>query len=246
MPLKNTWLPGESFTAADVNEIADAVNENTTGVAGKADSARTVTAGTGLTGGGDLTENRTLAADFGTGAGKVCQGNDTRLSDARTPTAHNHAASNITSGTLAIGRIPVGTSSTTVAAGNDSRIVNAVQAGNAALTDARPALGPTVESVASSGTPTPAIASASHQYNLTALAANATFGAPTGTPVDGGTLMLRVKDNGTARTLAFNAAFRALGITLPTTTTANKTLYIGCRYNAADSVWDCLAVGVQG
>lgn len=234
MPLKNTWLPGESFTAADVNEIADAVNGNTTGVAGKADSARTVTAGTGLTGGGDLTANRTLAADFGTGAGKVCEGDDARLSDARTPTAHNHAASNITSGTLAIARIPTGTTSSTVCIGNDTR-----------LSDARPALGPTVQSVTSSATPTPAISSASHQYNVTALAANATFGAPTGSPVDGGTLMLRVKDNGTARNLAFNAAFRALGVTLPTTTTANKTLYIGCRYNSADSKWDVLAVGLE-
>ena len=32
--------------------------------------------------------------------------------------SHNHAASNITSGTLAIGRIPTGTTSSTVALGN--------------------------------------------------------------------------------------------------------------------------------
>lgn len=234
MPLKNTWTAGESFTAADVNEIADAVNGNTSGVAGKAAASVTISAGTGLTGGGDLSAPRTLAADFGSGAGKVCQGDDSRLSDARTPTAHQHNASDINAGTLAIARIPVGTSGSTVAAGNDTR-----------LSDARRSLGPTVESTASSSTPTPAIASASHQYNLTALAANATFGAPTGTPVDGGVLMLRVKDNGTARTLAFNAAFRALGVTLPTTTTANKTLYIGCRYNSADSKWDVLAVGLE-
>jgi hypothetical protein len=49
---------------------------------------RTITAGTGLTGGGDLSANRTLAPDFGTGVGKVTQGNDARLSDARTPTTH--------------------------------------------------------------------------------------------------------------------------------------------------------------
>lgn len=42
------------------------------------------------------------------------------------PSAHTHSASDITSGTLAIGRIPVGTGSGTVAAGNDSRIANAV------------------------------------------------------------------------------------------------------------------------
>jgi len=53
-----------------------------------APKTRTLTAGTGLTGGGDLSADRSFAADFGTGAGKVTQGNDSRLSDARTPTAH--------------------------------------------------------------------------------------------------------------------------------------------------------------
>ena len=43
---------------------------------------------------------------FGTTANTFCQGNDSRLSDARTPTAHNHAASDITSGTLDAARIP--------------------------------------------------------------------------------------------------------------------------------------------
>lgn len=54
----------------------------------KVPTSRQVTAGTGLTGGGDLSADRAFAADFGTGAGKVTQGNDARLSDARTPTAH--------------------------------------------------------------------------------------------------------------------------------------------------------------
>jgi hypothetical protein len=46
-----------------------------------------ITAGTGLTG-GTITTSGTIAANFGTAAGTVCQGNDSRLSDARTPTAH--------------------------------------------------------------------------------------------------------------------------------------------------------------
>jgi len=44
------------------------------------------------------------AGSFGTAAGTYCQGNDSRLSDARTPTAHTHAASDITTGTLANAR----------------------------------------------------------------------------------------------------------------------------------------------
>ncbi len=51
-------------------------------------TTRTVTAGTGLTGGGALSTNITLSADFGSTAGTVCQGNDSRLSNARTPTTH--------------------------------------------------------------------------------------------------------------------------------------------------------------
>ncbi len=42
-----------------------------------------VTAGTGLTGGG-TSGAVSLAADFGTGAGEVCEGNDSRLADDRT------------------------------------------------------------------------------------------------------------------------------------------------------------------
>lgn len=49
---------------------------------------------------------------------QVVMGNDSRLTDARTPTSHTHAAGDIGSGTLDIGRIPTGTSSSTVALGN--------------------------------------------------------------------------------------------------------------------------------
>ena len=41
------------------------------------------------------------------------------------PASHNHSASNITSGTLGISRIPTGNTSTTVCLGNDSRLSDA-------------------------------------------------------------------------------------------------------------------------
>lgn len=41
--------------------------------------------------------------------GEVVKGNDTRLTDARSPTAHNHAATEITSGVLAPDRLATGT-----------------------------------------------------------------------------------------------------------------------------------------
>ncbi len=52
-----------------------------------------------------FTKNTAHNKNFGTAAGTVCQGNDSRLSDARTPVSHNHAASEITSGTLADARV---------------------------------------------------------------------------------------------------------------------------------------------
>lgn len=55
----------------------------------------------------------TLAAITGTTAGTVCAGNDARLSDARAPTAHVHAAGDITSGTMATARLGSGTANAT-------------------------------------------------------------------------------------------------------------------------------------
>lgn len=43
-----------------------------------------------------FTKNTAFNKNFGTAAGTVCQGNDSRLSDARTPTSHTHTKSQIT------------------------------------------------------------------------------------------------------------------------------------------------------
>ena len=43
---------------------------------------RTLTAGTGLTGGGDLSADRTFAVDYGTSAGTAAEGNDSRITGA--------------------------------------------------------------------------------------------------------------------------------------------------------------------
>ena len=82
------------------------------------------------------------------------------------------------------------------------------------------------------------------QYNITALATALTITAPTN-PTDGQKLTIRIKDNATTRTLSFNAIFRALGTTLPTNTTADKTIYIGCIYNLDDNNWDVVAVSEE-
>jgi hypothetical protein len=61
------------------------------GLASKANTSTTVSAGTGLTGGGDLSANRVISANFGTAAGTIAQGNDSRITGAE-QTANKGAA----------------------------------------------------------------------------------------------------------------------------------------------------------
>jgi trimeric autotransporter adhesin len=88
------------------------------------------------------------------------------------------------------------------------------------------------------------------EYAITALANALTINADANaSPADGQKMMFRFKDNGTARALTWTTgstnSFRAVGITLPTTTVASKIVYIGCVYNAADSRWDAVAVSQE-
>ena len=100
---------------------------------------------------------------------------------------------------------------------------------------------PRVDTITSSGTPTPNVDTTDH-YTVTALAVTATFGAPSGTPNDGQKLIIRIKDNGTARVLAWDAIYRAgTDVPLPTTTVISKTMYLGFIYNSTDSKWDLVA-----
>lgn len=83
------------------------------------------------------------------------------------------------------------------------------------------------------------------QFEVTAQAGALLFNAPSGTPVGGQKLIIRIKDNGTARALTYNAIFRPMGNALPTTTVVSKTLYMGFIYNATDSKWDLVAVAQE-
>ena len=49
--------------------------------------------------------DRTLTVAYGTAAGTAAQGNDSRLSDARTPTAHEHTAADVDSGASSDGQV---------------------------------------------------------------------------------------------------------------------------------------------
>ena len=101
-----------------------------------------------------------------------------------------------------------------------------------------------VGTTASSATPTPD-ADAHDEYTVTAQAAAAAFAAPSGTPTEGQSLIIRIKDNGTARALTWNSIYRAVGVILPSTTVVSKTLYLGMIYNNTDSKWDVLGVSQE-
>jgi hypothetical protein len=73
-------------------------------LANKVATTTTIGAGTGLTGGGDLTTNRTLAVNFGAAAGTVAQGNDSRITGAEQTT--NKGANNGYASLDGTGKVP--------------------------------------------------------------------------------------------------------------------------------------------
>lgn len=94
-------------------------------------------------------------------------------------------------------------------------------------------------STTATGNITPALATA-NIWQRTGLTGTCTIGAPTGTPVLGEILVFMLLDNGTSRTLTWNAAFttRVMGRALPTATVAGKQLLVTAQYNGA--TWLCL------
>jgi hypothetical protein len=112
--------------------------------AGYALQTITLTAGTGLTGGGTLAANRTFTVSYGTTAGTAAQGNDSRINNGQTAFGWgNHATAGYEPGftkNTAFNK-NFGTTAGTVAEGNDSRILNGQTAfgwGNHALVGYEP------------------------------------------------------------------------------------------------------------
>ena len=213
---------------------------------------------------GDTTETESLAVSHHTVAAMISGGivgqesvkySDTSGVSKKTIGATAWAPGKLLAGT-GISLTPSG-DSTTVAStvlANDSSTVTASLQGKdtTALWNAKTSQGkdttglkslkslPQSCDTASSATPTPNC-DATDIYCLTAQAAAAAFAAPAGTPVNGQKLIIRIHDDGIARALTWNAAYRSRGATLLTTTTPGVTNYIGLIWNATESVWDCEA-----
>ncbi len=102
---------------------------------------------------------------------------------------------------------------------------------------------PQLQSVGDAGGTLTPVSLTNDMVIATALSQATTIAAPTGSPVQGEKLIVRLKDNGTARALTWNSIYRAgTDILLPSTTTLSKTLYCAFIYNSTDTKWDLVGV----
>ena len=134
-------------------------------------------------------------------------------------------------------RTNLGLGSLATQSGTFSGTASGTNTGDQTFLDAR------VQSVSSSATVTPV--STNDLVIVTAQATDLTLANPTGAFTEGQALMIRIKDNGTARSIAFDTNYRAIGVTLPTTTVISKTMYLGIIYNSTDSKWDIVGYNIQ-
>lgn len=66
-----------------------------------------------------------------------------------------------------------------------------------------------------------------------------------GTPTNFQKLIIRIKDNGTARAITWGASFVNKGGVLPVTTVSGKLTTVGLIYNTTSLVWECVAVAQE-
>jgi hypothetical protein len=136
-----------------------------------------------------------------------------------------------------------------VLAGNGTNFVSTAPAvsltNTATLTNKR--VPPRIVSAASytTNTGTSLDFSTSDEFVITAQAGALLFNNPSGSPSEGEKMIIRIKDNGTARALTYDTQYRPLGNALPTTTIINKTLYMGFIWNAVDTKMDLVAVSQE-
>ena len=202
----------------------------------------TLADGTGST--GDVYRVGTAgSANLGSGSisfvvGDYCIYNGTIWQKADTTDAVSSVASRTGDVTL---------TSSDVGLGNVDNTSNSTErAATATLTNKR--ITPRIGTTSSSATPSIDIG-LYDQFNITALAAAITSmtSGLSGTPTDGQKLLIRIKDNGTARAITWGASFVSSGVaTLPTTTVISKTHLVGLIYDSTAAKWVCVAADATG
>ena len=105
-------------------------------------------------------------------------------------------------------------------------------------------INPRVQAVTSASTVTPS-ADNDDEVVITAQGTALTLANWSGTPVQGQVIIIRIKDDSTARAITFDTLYRAVGAYLPTTTVIGKTVYIACIYNSTDTKIDVVSVAQE-
>jgi hypothetical protein len=119
-------------------------------------------------------------------------------------------------------------------------------AGGEAYTTNNKRIPPRVTTITSSGTPTvnsdncDMVTITAQAEAITSMTTNLT-----GTPNNGEMLLFRIKDDGTARAIAWGASFEAMGAALPTTTVLSKVLHALFIWDSVDSKWGCLSTSQE-
>lgn len=105
---------------------------------------------------------------------------------------------------------------------------------------------PQITTISSSATPT-VNTDTTDFVTITAQAAAITSMTTnlSGTPTNGQRLAYRIKDSGSAQTIAWGASFATRVATLPTTTTSGKVTGVVFWWNSVTSTWDCMAAGTE-
>lgn len=99
-----------------------------------------------------------------------------------------------------------------------------------------------IVAITSASTITPDV-SLYDEYHLSSLSETLFVANFTGTPSDGASFIIRVTADGNTRSISFDSNYRASAdLPFPTEVIADKTLYVGLKYNAMESKYDLLAV----
>ena len=238
--------PGAITTSGLTMATARLLGRTTAGTG----AAEEITVGSGLT----LSAGTLTATGGGTVTSVDVSGGTTGLTFSGGPVT---TSGTITmAGTLAVGNGGTGaTTLTGVVIGNGTSAFTTVTAPSGAIvgtTDTQTLTNKRIDPrvVAASGTSGNLTINGdtTDVYKAEGLTGAITFLQPSGTPVDGQKLMIRLEDDGTARGITWTTsagAFREVGVTLPTTTVATKITYVGCVYNGTDSFWDAIATVTQ-
>jgi hypothetical protein len=188
-----------------------------------------------ITASGDISGVNLIATGGISAGGTIATGGDVTATSGNVIAGEVQTPSLVVNGTSDLGAVE----NVTITGGTSGQILSTDGSGTLSWTSQSIVIG----TVTSGATITPT--GTSTQYNVTTLAEAATFAAPSETPADGQKLTIRILDDGTPQTLAWDAVYQVIGTTLPTTTVAGKYTYVGCIYNAQSSKWDVVSVAQE-